>query len=87
MSRGRSERLIIANVGMQVVTIEVIALDQDVLIGDQVEEMRGAELEPGEEVSLLVGLTLVTKLPLTITLRWRDHDGEAKERIQKVTLS
>lgn len=86
-SAGRGERLIVANVGTQALTIESIDVDEDVLTAGQIEEVLGAELEPGEDVSLVVGISFGTRLPLTVTLGWRDHDGQARERVQKVTLA
>lgn len=84
---GRSHRLTIANVGTQTLTVEGIEVDpDDVLVGQGKAEIVGAELDPGEDFSLLAALTLGTKLPLTVTTRWRDASGAHHERVQKVTI-
>lgn len=86
VSVGRGDRLIIANVGTQALTVEDIGLDHpNVLVHGATESVIGAELEPGEDLSMIAGLTLGTKLPLTVTLRWRDSGGETHERVQRVT--
>lgn len=75
-----------ANVGAEPVTILDILVDQpSILISDEVEDARGAELDQGEEFRLIVALTLGTKFPIEITLRWQDSNGE-NERVQRLTL-
>jgi hypothetical protein len=88
MGRGRGQSFIVANVGTGPLTIEGIELDQpDVLVHDALAGVLGAELEPGEDLSMIAGLSLANRLPITVTLRWRDHDGEIRERVQKVSMS
>lgn len=36
--------------------------------------------------SLLAAITMGTEIPINVTLRWRDSDGEPHERTQMVTL-
>lgn len=80
-----SYKLVVANVGTQALIIEAIEAGQeDILIG--ANDVIEAQLEPGEEVSLLAAITMGTEIPINVTLRWRDSDGESHERLQKVTL-
>jgi hypothetical protein len=84
--RGRGERITVANVGAEPVTILDILVDQpSILVSGQVEGARGAELDPGEEFHLVVALTLGTRFPIEITLRCQDSTGE-NERVQRLTL-
>lgn len=88
VQRGRSHRLVVANVGTAPVRIEDISVGQDdVLIGDMVESLRGSELLPGEDHSILAAITFGTNMPLNVTLRWTDPDGQSHEREQTVNFS
>lgn len=84
--RGRGERITVANVGAEPATIVDILVDQpSILVSDQVEGARGAELDPGEEFHLVVALTLGTRFPIEVTLRWQDSNG-VTERVQRLSL-
>ncbi|WP_030159198.1 hypothetical protein [Glycomyces sp. NRRL B-16210] len=87
--RGRGESLVVANVGTQPVRVEDIAvIDQpNILIASQVEPLRGSELLPGEDHSVLAALSLGTRLPLKVALKWSDFDGQQHEREQLVNFS
>jgi len=85
--QGRGERLVVANVGTMAVTVDGVEVQPNVLLGDQVDEIVGAELDPGEDLTLLAALTMGTRLPLSVTMRWRDSQGATHERVQTVTLS
>ena len=87
VDRGRSQRLVVANVGTRALTIEGIYVDQDILVGGVADDVAGASLEPGEDVALIAALTLGTRFPVSVTMRWRDDNGEQHERTQRVTLS
>jgi hypothetical protein len=79
--------LVVANVGTRALTIEGIYVDQDILVGGVADDVAGASLEPGEDVALIAALTLGTRFPVSVTMRWRDDNGEQHERTQRVTLS
>ena len=84
--RGRGERITVANVGAEPVTILDIVVDQpSILVSDQLEGARDAQLDPGEEFHLAVALTLGTRFPIEVTLRWQDSNG-VTERVQRLTL-
>jgi hypothetical protein len=83
---GRSERLSIANTGAESVTIMDIELDDpSILVHGARESVHGAELDPGEQLDLVVGLSMATKLPMNVRLRWHDASGE-QTRKQRLTL-
>ena len=83
--RGRSDRIVVANVGVEEVEVLSVEVDPDVLVeGDA--SVEGVSLEPGEDFTLIAALTFGDALPLNVTMRWRDSEGE-RERTQKVTYS
>jgi hypothetical protein len=86
--RERGERLVIANVGTHPLRIGDVAVDPpNVLVGDMLQELQGSELLPGEDQTVPAVLTFGTRLPLRVTLRWTDLDGQPHEREQLVNLS
>lgn len=82
---GRSERVLIANVGVEPVEVLAVDLPPDIAVSGA-PSIEGVELDPGEDFGILVAITMGTVLPITVTMRWRDTTGE-RERTQKVTLS
>jgi len=82
---GRSHRLLIANVGVELVEVLSVDIPPDVAVSGA-PSIEGVELDPGEDFGLLVSITMGTSLPLTVTMRWRDSRGE-QERVQRVTFS
>lgn len=82
---GRSERLVVANVGTEEVEVLGVDVDPDVSVSGA-PSIEGVSLDPGEDFAQLVAITMGTRLPLAVTMRWRDSSGE-QERTQKVTFS
>lgn len=82
---GRSERLVVANVGVETVEVVSVEIPPDIAVGGA-PSIEGVELDPGEDFAIVVGITMGTSLPVTVTMRWRDSRGEQK-RTQKVTFS
>jgi hypothetical protein len=85
INTGRSSRLIVANVGTESLTVRGVETDSNFVL-DDLADIVGAELDPGEELSLIAAITMGTKLPAAVTMRWADSLGE-HERTQMVTLS
>lgn len=78
-------RVTIANVGTDTLRVLEVQLPNDLRVsggGDAV----GAELDPGEEHHIVVGLSMQTRFPIPVQLRWEDDSGE-HEREQKLTLA
>lgn len=85
---GRGHRLIVANVGTEPLMIDGIDVQSaDILAHGATADFVGAELEPGEDVSIPAALDFETRLPLDVTLRWRGSSGEPHQRTQRVPLS
>ena len=83
---GRSERLSVANTGAESVTVMDVELeDPSILVGGALESLQGAELDPGDQLDAVVALSMATKLPMNVRLRWRDASGE-HNRDQRLTL-
>lgn len=82
---GRSERVLIANVGVEPVEVISVDIPPDIEVSGA-PSIEGVDLDPGEDFGIVVAITMGTRLPITVLMKWRDSLGE-HERNQMVTLS
>ena len=81
---GRSERLAVANVGVEALEVVSVDVPPDIAVSGA-PSIDDVELDPGEDFGIVVAITMGTSLPITVTMRWRDSRGE-QERTQKLSL-
>lgn len=84
VKQGRSERVIIENVGHDPLTVVDVDIPESAAVHGAGSPV-GVDLDPGETFGILVGLSMDTPLPMEVGLRWRDDRGE-QERVQHLTL-
>ena len=81
---GRSERLVVANVGVESLEVLSVEVPPDIAVSGA-PSIDGVDLDPGEDFGIVVAITMGTTLPVLVTMRWRDSRGE-QERTQKLSL-
>lgn len=86
LRENRGEQLRVENTGGEPVeVVDVQVLEQPDVIVHGGGDPRGAQLYPGERVSMIIGLSMANTLPLKVLMRWRDSEG-VEDRVQQVSF-